>query len=123
MTLAANKLIEEGANSVKAICTHPVLSGKAYEKIENSQLTELIVSDTIPLKSELSKIKVISCAHLFADAIRYVNENRSIQSLFFEINFNFILEMYKTFCRIYLKINIGIMFDIMIKKVNGFNIN
>ena len=82
MTMAANKIIDEGAKSVKAICTHPVLSGKAYERIENSKLDELIVSDTIPLKMDLNKIRVIPCAHLFADAIRYVNENRSIQSLF-----------------------------------------
>lgn len=84
MSKAADKIIEEGANSVRAICTHPVLSGPAYERIENSQLTELIVSDTIPLRKESAKIKVISCAKLFADAIEYVYDNKSIQSLFIE---------------------------------------
>jgi ribose-phosphate pyrophosphokinase len=84
MSKAADKIIEEGANSVRAICTHPVLSGPAYERIENSQLTELIVSDTIPLRKESPKIKVISCAKLFADAIEYVYDNKSIQSLFIE---------------------------------------
>lgn len=82
MSMAADKLIEEGANSVRAICTHPVLSGPAYERIENSQLSELIVSDTIPLKKESSKIKTISCSHLFSQAINYVYEYKSIQSLF-----------------------------------------
>jgi ribose-phosphate pyrophosphokinase len=84
MSKAADKIIEEGANSVKAICTHPVLSGPAYERIENSMLTELIVTDTIPLRKESKKIKVISCSRLFADAIEYVYDNKSIQSLFIE---------------------------------------
>jgi len=82
MTMAADKLIEEGANSVSAICTHPVLSGPAYERIENSKLSKLIVSDTIPLKKESKKIQIISCSHLFSDAINYVFEHKSIQSLF-----------------------------------------
>jgi len=84
MSMAADKIIEEGANSVRAICTHPVLSGPAYERIENSELSELIVSDTIPLRKESKKIKVISCAKLFADAIEYVYDNKSIQTLFIE---------------------------------------
>jgi len=82
MTMAADKIIEEGANSVRAICTHPVLSGPAYERLENSQISELIVTDTIPLKTKSEKIKVISCFHLFAEAIEYVYEFKSIQSLF-----------------------------------------
>ncbi len=82
MTMAADKLIEEGAKSVKAICTHPVLSGPAYERLENSKISELIVTDTIPLKRKSEKIKVISCSHLFAEAINYVYEFKSIQSLF-----------------------------------------
>ncbi len=82
MTMAADKIMEEGANSVSAICTHPVLSGPAYERIENSKLNKLIVSDTIPLKKESKKIEVISCSHLFSDAINYVFEYKSIQSLF-----------------------------------------
>jgi ribose-phosphate pyrophosphokinase len=72
---AANLMIERGAISVRAICTHPILSGDAYEKIENSGLTELIVSDTIPLKKETSKIKVVSCAPLFADVMHKVQDN------------------------------------------------
>jgi ribose-phosphate pyrophosphokinase len=82
LTRAADLMIERGAKSVRAICTHPVLSGDAYEKIEKSKLKELIVSDTIPLKKESSKIKVLSSAHLFADVMRRVNENRSISSKF-----------------------------------------
>ena len=82
MTMAADKIIKEGAKSVRAICTHPVLSGPAYERLEKSQITELIVTDTIPLKKESEKIKVISCSNLFAEAINYVYEFKSIQSLF-----------------------------------------
>lgn len=79
---AAALLKEKGARSVRAIITHPVLSGKAYENIENSVLEELVVCDTIPLKKETSKIKVISVAELFAIAIRNAYENKSITSLF-----------------------------------------
>jgi len=75
-------LLDKGARSVKAMCTHPVLSGKAYEVIENSPLTELIVTDTIPLQSKSPKIKVLSCAKLFARAIRNTHEHRSISALF-----------------------------------------
>ena len=79
---AAGLLMEKGAKSVRALCTHPVLSGKAYENIENSVLDELVVCDTIPLKRESSKIKCLSVADLFAIAIRNAYENRSITSLF-----------------------------------------
>jgi len=79
---AADALIEKGAQSVRAICTHPVLSGKAYENIEQSQLTELIVCDTIPLRRESPKIKVLSTANLFARAIRNTVEHKSIAALF-----------------------------------------
>ena len=79
---AANLLKEKGANSVRALCTHPVLSGKAYENIENSVLEELVVCDTIPLTRESSKIKCLSVADLFAIAIRNAYENKSITSLF-----------------------------------------
>lgn len=82
MTMAANKLIEEGAKSVKALCTHPVLSGNAIDKIEKSSLSELIVSDTIPLKVHSHKISIVSCSKLFANAISYVYEYKSIQTLF-----------------------------------------
>jgi ribose-phosphate pyrophosphokinase len=79
---AADALIEKGAKSVRALCTHPVLSGNAYNNIANSQLTELIVTDTIPLKQEMDKIRVLSCAKLFARAIRNTHEYKSITSLF-----------------------------------------
>ncbi len=79
---AANLLIQKGATSVRALCTHPILSGKAYETIENSELEELVVCDTIPLKRESTKIKAISVADLFAIAIRNAYENKSITSLF-----------------------------------------
>ncbi|RTL59419.1 MAG: ribose-phosphate pyrophosphokinase [Sphingobacteriales bacterium] len=79
---SAALLKEKGARSVRALCTHPVLSGKAYENIENSVLEELVVCDTIPLKQSSSKIKVISVAELFAIAIRNAYENRSITGLF-----------------------------------------
>ena len=81
---AADALLAKGAKSVRALCTHPVLSGKAYETIENSNLLELIVTDTIPLKQKSSKIRVLSTAKLFARAIRNTHEHRSISALFVE---------------------------------------
>ena len=79
---AADLMIERGALSVRAICTHPILSGNAYEKLENSKLEELIVTDTIPLKQKSSKIKVLSCSELFADVMHNVHYNKSISSKF-----------------------------------------
>ena len=79
---SAALLKEKGARSVRALITHPVLSGKAYENIENSVLEELVVCDTIPLKQSTPKIKVISVADLFAVAIRNAFENKSITGLF-----------------------------------------
>ena len=79
---AADILIKKGARSVRALCTHPILSGKAYENIEASQLEKIIVCDTIPLKRESEKIEVLSTAKLFARAIRNTHEHRSISSLF-----------------------------------------
>jgi ribose-phosphate pyrophosphokinase len=79
---AADALIEKGAASVRAICTHPVLSGKAYENIENSQLTELLVCDTIPLRRQSPKIKVLPTGKLFSRAIRNTVEHKSIAALF-----------------------------------------
>lgn len=79
---AAKTIMDQGAKSVRAICTHPVLSGKAYENVANSQLLELIVADTIPLKKDTPKITQLSVSRLFARAIRYTHENRSISSLF-----------------------------------------
>jgi len=80
---AAALLKEKGARTVRAMITHPVLSGKAYENIENSVLEELVVCDTIPLAMECDKIKQITTAELFAVAIRNAYENKSINSLFF----------------------------------------
>lgn len=79
---AAKLLKDKGATSVRALCTHPILSGNAYETVDNSVLEELVVCDTIPLKRESKKIKVISVADLFAIAIRNAYENKSITSLF-----------------------------------------
>ncbi len=81
---AADMLIEKGAKSVRALCTHPVLSGAAYDNIEKSKIEEIIVCDTIPLKKESNKIKVLSTAKLFARAIRNTHEHRSISALFVE---------------------------------------
>lgn len=82
LTKAADLMMERGALSVRAICTHPILSGNAYEKIQNSKLKELIVSDTIPLKKNVSKIKVVTCAALFADVMHKVQDNTSISDQF-----------------------------------------
>ena len=79
---AAGLLVEKGAKSVRALCTHPVLSGNAYANIANSVLDELVVCDTIPLKDHCDKIKVLSVAELFAIAIRNAYETQSITSLF-----------------------------------------
>jgi ribose-phosphate pyrophosphokinase len=82
LSKSASILKERGALSVRAFCTHPVLSGKAYENIQNSELEELVVCDTIPLKQKIDKIKVVPTAELFAIAIRNTFENKSISSLF-----------------------------------------
>jgi ribose-phosphate pyrophosphokinase len=82
ITMAADMIMDRGANSVRAFCTHPVLSGKAYERIEASRITELVVTNTIPLKQESSKIKVLSVADLFAEVIHKVHNYESISSSF-----------------------------------------
>lgn len=79
---AAELLLERGARSVRAVITHGVLSGPAHDRIRNSVLEELVVSDTIPLRQENPKIRVISLADLFAHAIRNVVTHESISSLF-----------------------------------------
>ncbi len=81
---AADALLEKGAKSVVAFCTHAVLSGNAYENIENSQLTKLVVTDTIPLKQKSDKIEVLTASKLFARAIRNTHEFKSIEALFVE---------------------------------------
>jgi ribose-phosphate pyrophosphokinase len=82
LTTSANLFIEKGARSVRAFCTHAVLSGPAFERIENSKLTELFVTDTIPLTRTSPKIKVLKTDELFADVIHSVMENKSISSHF-----------------------------------------
>lgn len=82
LTKAADMMLEKGAASVRAVITHPVLSGKAYESIEKSKLAELIVTDTIPLKKESSKIKVLSVSDLFANVVHRVHNFESISSHF-----------------------------------------
>ncbi len=82
LTTAADLMMERGALSVRAICTHPILSGNAYDRIEKSKLQELIVTDSIPLKQEGKKIRVVSCADLFADVMSRVHNNKSIISKF-----------------------------------------
>ena len=80
---AAALIKSQGAKSVRAVCTHPVLSGKAYENLENSVLEEIILCDTIPIKAgNYKKIKVLSVDRLFSNAIRNVSEFGSISSLF-----------------------------------------
>jgi ribose-phosphate pyrophosphokinase len=82
LTKAADLMKERGAASVRAICTHALLSGDAYEKIEASQLEKLIVTDSIPSKVSHPKVKVLSCAPLFAEVMKNVHSNQSISSKF-----------------------------------------
>lgn len=82
LTTAADLFMEKGAKSVRAFCTHAVLSGPAYERIEKSKLTELVVTDTIPLKQHSNKIRVIPIDSLFSDVIRRLVNNQSISSHF-----------------------------------------
>ena len=82
LTKAADMMVENGALSVRAFCTHPILSGNAYERVEKSNLTELVVTDTIPLKQQSDKIKVLTVADLFSDVIKKLLEDDSISSSF-----------------------------------------
>lgn len=82
LTKAAELFMEKGAKSVRAFCTHAVLSGPAFERINNSKLTELIVTDTIPLKEKSDKIRVITVADLFSDVIDRLIKNESISTHF-----------------------------------------
>ena len=82
LTKAADLMMERGATSVRAICTHALLSGNAYEKIESSKLEELIVTDSIPSRISHPKVKVLSCAPLFAEVMSNVHYNQSISSKF-----------------------------------------
>jgi len=84
LSKAASLMIENGAKSVRALCTHAVLSGPAYERIEDSELTELIVTDTIPIDKTKTngKIKVIPTNELFATTLHCLVKNRSISDTF-----------------------------------------
>ncbi len=82
LTKAADLMMERGALSVRAITTHGLLSGDAYEKIEKSQLLELIVTDSIPIDKTSEKVRVLSCADLFSDVMNRVHNNTSIASKF-----------------------------------------
>jgi len=84
LTAAANMMMSKGAKSVRAFATHPVLSGPAYDRIAESSITELVVTDTIPLKKNVNtdKIKVLSVAELFADVINKVYNFESISEKF-----------------------------------------
>ena len=84
--MAANMLMERGAKSVRAAITHPVLSGKAYDRINESALQEVIVTDTIPLNPEkdLHKFTVLSCADIIAECIERVHNYQSISPLFYK---------------------------------------
>ena len=82
LTKAAEMYLQSGATSVKAMCTHAVLSGPAYERIENSVISEFVVTDTIPLHGTSSKIKVLSVAKLFADVMKKAISDESISEHF-----------------------------------------
>lgn len=82
LTTAADMMMDKGAKSVRAICTHAVLSGPAYDRLEKSSITELIVTDTIPIQKESSKIKVLTIADLFADVIHSAINYQSISKYF-----------------------------------------
>ncbi len=82
ITKAAGLIMDNGANSVRALCTHPIFSGNAYERISKSPFEEVVVTDTIPLKQSCDKINVLSTADLFAEVIKRVQNFESISSLF-----------------------------------------
>jgi ribose-phosphate pyrophosphokinase len=82
LTGAANVLKEKGAKEIYSACTHPVLSGSALEKIENCALSAMVVTDTIPLRRESHKIKVLTASKLFGEAIRRIHNEESISILF-----------------------------------------
>lgn len=84
ITKAADMLMDKGAKSVRAAATHPVLSGPAYDRINNSSLQEVIVTDTIPLDKtkDLSKFTILSVADIFADVTERVHNYKEISSRF-----------------------------------------
>ena len=82
LTNAAAAMKERGALNIKAMCTHPILSGPAFQRIEDSPIDELLVTDTIPLRQPSDKIKVLSVANIFAEAIQRIHTNDTISALF-----------------------------------------
>ena len=84
ITKCANVLMERGALSVRAVCTHPILSGPAYDRINASPIQEFIVADTVPLKADKdnSKFTVLSMTGLFADVIDHIYHNEPVSDLF-----------------------------------------
>ncbi|MDE7129536.1 MAG: ribose-phosphate pyrophosphokinase, partial [Alistipes sp.] len=84
--MAADMLKQRGAESVRAVITHPVLSGKAYDRINASALEEVITTDTIPLKEgeDLHKFTVLSVAPMFAEVIERVHNYKPISSIFYK---------------------------------------
>jgi len=86
LTKSAQLFIEKGAKTVSACCTHPILSGPAHERIENSVLTELVVTNTIGLENTNSKIKVLSVADLFAEVMKQHVNYKSISKHFLFAN-------------------------------------
>ncbi|MEM1126411.1 MAG: ribose-phosphate pyrophosphokinase [Bacteroidota bacterium] len=82
LTNAANALREGGALEIMAACTHPLLSGPAYERIEASAISKVLVTDSLPLKRPSDRIEVVSVANIFADAIRRIYTDESVSTLF-----------------------------------------
>jgi len=82
LTNAAAAMKERGALNIRAMCSHPILSGPAFQRIEDSPIDELLVTDTIPLRQPTDKIKVLSVANIFAEAIERIHTNDTISALF-----------------------------------------
>ena len=82
LTNAATAMKERGALNIRAMCSHPILSGPAFQRIEDSPINELLVTDTIPLRQPSDKIKVLSVANVFAEAIERIHTNDTISALF-----------------------------------------
>lgn len=82
LTNAAAAMKERGALDIRAMCSHPILSGPAFQRIEDSPIDELLVTDTIPLRQPSEKIKVLSVANIFAEAIERIHTNDTISALF-----------------------------------------
>jgi ribose-phosphate pyrophosphokinase len=82
LVLAADMMKERGAKSIRAFATHPILSGNAVQRINDSAIEELVVTDSVPFVNNSEKIKVLSIASIFADTIQAVTSNRSISTNF-----------------------------------------